>query len=112
LSLQTDLWRVGRSALPRLWRSGSLVQMSVHNAEFEDQAVRALKESQNAAREAERATNPFRLADAGVLWLIWLPILVLVIGIALILGEANYQFLKAVFIPKPTMSDSFELPTI
>lgn len=76
--------------------------MSVHNAEFEAQIAEShldTKRAQNAAREAERATNPFRLTDAGVLWLIWLPILVLVIGFALVLGEANYQAMKAVFIP-------------
>ena len=73
--------------------------MSVHNTDFEEQAVRALKEAQIAARESERATNPFRLTDAGVTWLIWLPILVLVIGFALVLGEANYQAMRTVFIP-------------
>lgn len=86
--------------------------MSVHSAEFEEQAVRALKETQRAVREAERARNPFRLTDAGMFWLFWLPAVTLFLGIALILGIANYETMHSIFIPESTVSDSFEFPTI
>lgn len=78
--------------------------MSIHNTKFTAQNEAAKKLHSFQERERQRSVNPFRLTDAGVRWLIVVPIIVFVLGVALILGELNYVLQQQYF--------DVQLPTI
>ncbi len=73
--------------------------MSVHSQDFAESIYNGLRGQKRAQISAQRSRNPFRLTDAGMLWLIWVPVAILVVGIALIISELEYLRLAAIFLP-------------